>query len=125
MIIWGGGDETGPLNSGGRYNPTANTWTSIATAGAPSRRYSCSLVWTGSRMIVWGGDAGGAIYLNDGFSYNPAANTWTPINGLNGPTPRISHTSVWTGTRMVVWGEVTAGLGSFLPFLSLGVATIP
>ena len=43
-------------NTGGRYNPSTNSWTPTSTTDAPSGRYSHTAVWTGSEMIVWGGD---------------------------------------------------------------------
>jgi hypothetical protein len=61
-------------------------------------------VWTGERMIVWGGFKPPAAALGNGAAYDPATDTWTPISGLGAPSPRFFHTAVWTGTEMVVWG---------------------
>src|SRR5207247_10106440 len=55
MIVWGGDNNNVLLNTGGRYNPKANSWMTISAAGAPSGRYDHSGIWTGSEMIVWGG----------------------------------------------------------------------
>jgi hypothetical protein len=69
MIVWGG--FTGSvLNDGGRYNPAANTWTAVTTTGAPAARELHTAVWTGSGMIVWGGDKSPG-FLNDTWSYTP------------------------------------------------------
>ncbi len=54
MIVWGGYNGNA-LNDGGQYDPVANAWAATTTAGAPSGRDSHTAVWTGSRMIVWGG----------------------------------------------------------------------
>src|SRR4029079_17880968 len=43
------------LNTGGRYNPNADSWTPTSTTNAPDRRAGHTVVWTGSEMIVWGG----------------------------------------------------------------------
>src|SRR6266404_2563417 len=51
MIIWGGG----LINTGGRYNPSTDSWTAISTTNAPTGRSGHSAVWTGTQMIVWGG----------------------------------------------------------------------
>jgi len=59
-------------------------------------------VWTGSRMIVWGGSSGGV--LNTGGVYDPDTDTWTATSTTNAPTGRYDHTAVWTGSRMIVWG---------------------
>ena len=57
MIIWGG--EIYPITvdfgTGGRYNPSTDTWTRTSTIGAPAPRALHAAVWTGSEMIVWGG----------------------------------------------------------------------
>jgi N-acetylneuraminic acid mutarotase len=117
VIVWGGGDAFQTLLvSGGLYNPASDTWlpTSIGT-NVPTARYSHSIVWTGTKMIVWGGLSvhceqicnGDCCYdlFNTGARYDPATNTWTPTStGTNVPIPRYGHTAVWTGTQMVVWG---------------------
>ena len=77
-------------------------WTTTATSGAPSARFEHSAVWTGSRMIVWGGRAMSA--LGDGASYDPVMDRWTPISSTGAPSARYSHVAVWTGTRMIIWG---------------------
>ena len=74
MIIWGGNGLgggngfSGSLNTGGKYNPE-NGWTATSTTNAPSARDSHTAVWTGSRMIVWGGN------YNDGVAFPVTLNT--------------------------------------------------
>ena len=43
------------FNSGGRYNPSTDSWTATSTTDAPAARAGHTAVWTGSEMIVWGG----------------------------------------------------------------------
>ena len=43
------------LNTGGRYNPSTDSWTATSTTNAPAARAHHTAVWTGSEMIVWGG----------------------------------------------------------------------
>lgn len=106
MIIWGGNDGTNNFNTGGRYNPSTDTWAAagISTVNAPSGRYSQSAVWTGTEMIIWGGHAGNA--LNTGGRYNPATDTWNPagVASLNAPTARYFAPAFWTGSQMLIWG---------------------
>ena len=40
----------------GRMHPMTNTWTATSTTNAPLRETCHTAVWTGSEMIVWGGD---------------------------------------------------------------------
>ena len=103
MIIWGGARLSG-LNTGGIYDPVANTWEETSTGiDVPSERGSHTAVWTGTEMIVWGG-SDGTDELDDGGHYNPVTDTWTPTATTGAPTPRFWHTAVWTGDEMVVWG---------------------
>lgn len=93
-------DGVSPLNTGGRYDPTSNTWTAISTLGAPSARVGHTITWTGLEMIVWGGDISSVI----GARYRPSTNTWKTMTTTGSPSARINHTAVWTGTNVIVWG---------------------
>ena len=59
MIVWGGvGTITASdiYNTGGRYDPVANSWLPTSTnSGVPNLRQDHTAVWTGSEMIIWGG----------------------------------------------------------------------
>ncbi len=107
MIVWGGfGTLGGYENSGGRYNPVANTWqiTSTNAATVPAQRNSHTAVWTGAEMIVWGGIGSNSTNFNSGGRYNPTTDIWIATTTNNAPQRRYSHTAVWTGTDMIVWG---------------------
>jgi N-acetylneuraminic acid mutarotase len=108
MIIWGGAEDTdfGPIyfNTGGKYNPSTDTWVATSTTNAPEARGGHTAVWTGGEMLVWGG-ANASGNFNTGGIYNPNLNGWAVINTANAPTGRAGHTAVWTGTDMIVWGS--------------------
>ena len=112
MIVWGGFSCVAcvnlPLQTGARYNPGTDTWTPTATAGAPSARANHTAVWTGSKMIVWGGydDAANALFASGGV-YDPATDGWAPTNLVGAPLPTRCHSAVWTGTEMIVFGGQT------------------
>jgi N-acetylneuraminic acid mutarotase len=110
MIVWGGMNLSTHtyINTGGLYDPATDSWAAVSTVGAPSARRFHTAIWTGSRMIVWGG-FGDAGFANTGGVYDPATNTWTATSTTGAPDARMDHTSVWTGTRMVVWGGMGAG----------------
>jgi hypothetical protein len=117
MIVWGGrppGAGYPSTNTGAVYDPGADAWTDISTAGAPLGRVGPTGVWTGSRMIVWGGTSSG--YWNTGGVYDPGANSWTATTTTGAPSGRYSHTAAWTGSRMIVWG----GAGSALVTTNTG-----
>jgi hypothetical protein len=60
MIVWGGiGNDDSVTNTGGRYNPSSDTWTATSNVNVPAARYRHSVIWTGDEMIVWGGNYSG------------------------------------------------------------------
>ena len=72
------------------------------SSGVPLAQYGHTAVWTGSEMIVWGGNNGPA-YLGGG-KYNPTTDSWSSVSTTNEPVYRGGHTAVWTGTEMIIWG---------------------
>jgi N-acetylneuraminic acid mutarotase len=72
-----------------------------------SGRDRAAMVWTGSRLLVWGGaqtaGAGTPVIPPHGLTYDPRANAWSPLPQapLLG---RLSPIAVWTGRSMIVWG---------------------
>jgi len=107
MIIWGGAEVTGHIvyltNTGGRYDPVLDAWTTVSTVNAPTARWLHTAVWTGERMVVWGGD-GVEGDTNTGGRYDPATDSWLPTATTDAPSPRSAHTAIWSGSSMVVWG---------------------
>ena len=110
MIVWGGVIENpNPpfvTNTGGRYNPSTDTWTVTSTTNVPTARSLPTAVWTGSEMIVWGGFGHG--YYNSGGRYNPSTDSWIATSRTKAPLV-FNHTAVWTGSEMVIWGRNYAG----------------
>ena len=74
MIVWGGG--TG-LNTGGRYYPDIDLWVATSITNAPPSQFAYTAVWTGSEMIVWGGDGGSLS----------AGGRYCVPSGIPSPTP--------------------------------------
>ena len=104
MIVWGGEDATNAeTKTGARYNPSTDSWLPTATTRAPLGREGHTALWTGSEMIVWGGNRA-ATYLNTGGRYNPSSDSWIAATTTGAPNARGLHTAVWTGSQMVVWG---------------------
>jgi N-acetylneuraminic acid mutarotase len=136
LLVWGGGVE-GPnggihsLDDGASYDPNSDRWTPLARSPLEARSRPTG-VWTGSRLLIWGGtDLGrtlvgdttfpGDVFaipgeedeiseeaklLADGAAYDPATDEWRPM--ADAPlTPRVGHVAVWTGQEMLVWGGAT------------------
>jgi len=112
MIVWGGSSKavSSPptdyhdLNTGGIYEPVSNTWRPISTAGAPSPRDRQTALWTGSRMIIWGGDDGKENDLSTGGIYDPVTDSWEPTSNVGAPSGRDDNAGVWADAKMIVWG---------------------
>src|SRR5437899_1617564 len=126
-----------PVIAGPSGGCTDDTWTPTSLTNAPDSRSNHTAVWTGSEMIVWGGNGscvkrlnsrgrynpravwtgsemiawggGGNGVLNTGGRYNPGTDSWTATNTTNAPDGRAYHTAVWTGSDVIVWGGVGSG----------------
>lgn len=107
MMVWGGlvGGSMGSdvyTNTGALYNPATNTWDPVAVTGAPDPMGDPAMVWTGSKVIVWG-ENGGALY-------DPDVDTWTPMSNASVSESSYSiELAVWTGSEMAVVLEAWNG----------------
>jgi hypothetical protein len=102
MIVWGGfGAGPAFVNTGGQYDP-ADSWLATNTVNAPTAREEHTAIWTGSRMVVWGGGSN----TNTGGRYDPVGDSWMAggTTTTNAPSGRVFHSAIWTGSRMIVWG---------------------
>ncbi|MBU3715084.1 MAG: hypothetical protein FGM46_09085 [Ferruginibacter sp.] len=115
MIISGGASTTGATayNDGVKYDPSTDTWSSIAAA--PVKRLFSSSVWTGTDMLIFGGDSvssastpfctGRGFSSNQIYKYNLASNSWTkPTVTGTIPSARAKGVASWTGAEMLVYG---------------------
>ncbi len=115
MIVWGGfANELDPpyvpVASGAAYDPSTDTWRPTTLAHAPPPRASHVAVWTGDRMIVWGGSSGDGT-LGDGGIYDPVTDSWTPTSTAGEPESRAGHTGAWVAGRFLVWGGLLPSEG--------------
>jgi len=139
MVIFGGTNGASELNTGAIWvpkngtNPNSTTcavnngcWTATSlSTGVPSARSFAATVWTGTHMLVFGGN--GITALGDGAIWVPngATNTnnticslpggggcWTAMTATGAPAARFQANAVWTGTtgasanKMIVWGGI-------------------
>ncbi len=107
FIVWGGQGSAAALNTGAQllFNSGApqSAWQAVTTVGAPSARDGHTALWTGQKMIVWGGKNGTA-FAGDGAAYDPATDAWSALPSVNAPSARSGHNAVWTGAEMIVVG---------------------
>ena len=89
------------------FDPATGTWRKLATAPI-GPRYSPVLVWTGTKLVVWGGSERNQPGIEStGAIFDPVKNKWTRMadapHGLN------LASGVWTGTRVLVFGSLLNG----------------
>ncbi len=77
VLIWGGLSghfpTWAPPPHGEAYNPAANRWSALPASPLPGRADPVA-VWTGHKMIIWGGNIDRATttrYFTDGAAYTP------------------------------------------------------
>jgi hypothetical protein len=114
MLVWSGncdGGASGICFGGGAYAPATDTWRPMNETGEPTARRAYGAVWTGTRMLVWGGMIfvqqplpGELQCVGDGGAYDPETDAWSTISNAGAPSPRLGPVVAWTGTRMLVWG---------------------
>src|SRR5436309_4172644 len=96
MIVWGGYSGS-YLNTGGRYNPSTDSWVATSTTNAPLGRYAHTAIWTGSEMIVWGGYSGSYFYSCG--RHNHGRDTSTGTGTRNAPAARYRPTPCSAGSQ--------------------------
>ncbi len=119
MIIWGTIGDHYRDDSGGRYDPENDSWTSMPTSGfIPHFREQHTAVWDGNEMIIWGGfsrsfstgDDFSGLH-NTGGRYDPISASWRTTSLTGAPNARALHTAIWSGTEMIVWGGTETIIG--------------
>lgn len=117
FIVFGGawangGGGYGVVNFGASYDPKSNSWASLPLIGAPSARSQHTAIWTGSKMIVFGGYGEGGESLNSGAVFDPQLNAWASLALSKSPETTRGHSAIWTGSKMLVFGGYTSNVSS-------------
>jgi ankyrin repeat protein len=99
-------DDLDLLNAGYHKDRAAKTrraelWEPRATADLKGR--ACPAVWTGTDMVVFGGEGMGTSF-DDGARYCLAEDTWALLPQKGAPSSRTGHAMLWTGKEVIVWG---------------------
>lgn len=119
LFGWGGTSKLTTSGSrdvsdkGALYDPATRNWRTTSTAPIAPRSKPTT-VWTGTKVLVWGGlDESGHV-VNDGAAYDPATDTWrklpsgdAPGTGTRRPGVRPKkQAAAWTGTRLAVFTPI-------------------
>ncbi len=102
MIVWGGIDGSRRLDTGARYDPHADTWTPLPTAGAPEGGGYPAVAWAGTHLLVWS--------RGTGATWDPETNAWSPIASEPLFGVRKGFAFTWSGSKLLLWGgEIVDG----------------
>ncbi|PCJ66787.1 MAG: hypothetical protein COA58_04830 [Bacteroidetes bacterium] len=68
-----------PSNNFWEYNPSTNTWSSIASMPGSARRITSAFVYSGDAYVGCGTNSGSPVstFLNDFYVYSPGSNSWS------------------------------------------------
>ena len=120
--VWGGvGAISGTyLDTGGRYDPATDSWTTTSTTGAPEERYYHTAVWSAAAEMMIGGGYGDVSghHVTPVGDTTPATDSWIATGVTERTDVSYQHTAVWTDNEMIVWG----GYSPFNGYLNTGGA---
>ena len=64
-----------------------------------------SSVWTGEKVILWGGfDEGSDAPVKDGFIYNYFEESWETVSTEGSPSARSGHSAAFVNDKMYIFG---------------------
>ena len=111
VLFWGGWDavedQGTPTKDGFTYTPFKQEWGAIPAAPIAPRARAV-VTWTGSELLVWGGERDDDAPLSDGAAYNPTTGAWRVLS--SGPLTGSHHAgSTWTGTEWWIAAENKSG----------------
>lgn len=105
VIVWGGwGDELGGVKhaDGAAYEPATGQWRTVAPGPLEGRRNHAA-AWSGSEMLVVGGDG-----RTDGAAYDPVADSWRQLPPapfpIGGSETLDDEGRAVTDSALFVWG---------------------
>jgi len=82
------------------FDPSDDSWTPLGGPPEDETRSKPACVWTGTEVLMWGGDAGGT-----GFAWNVANQAWRAMSALEGASDVYAVDGQWTGQEAAfLWG---------------------
>jgi hypothetical protein len=103
IVLFGGTNQTGNLNSVIAYNPATNSWSSLTAMPLALQGHTATLLLDG-RVLIAGGDDGFGE-TSSSYIYDPITDTWlTTNNSLREARFGHSATLLPNGTVMITGG---------------------
>lgn len=113
VILFGGVDaDFNCLSDTWSYDPATNSWTKLATDGAPSARCGHGMAYDPhtKMIILFGGIDSQFTCYNDTWAFDPAAGTWTQLHPVgSSPSVRGRSALVYSADmdKLVLFGGAT------------------
>jgi hypothetical protein len=112
VLVAGGFNTNGVLNSAELFDPTTKTWTPASPMQIPRARHTATLLPDGSVLVVGGATdtAHPASITETAEKFDPSSGAWTQVKSMN--TKRAFHTAtlMLDGSVLVVAGGPTGTL---------------
>jgi hypothetical protein len=110
VLMWGGGCCGDDVAAGAAYTPKTDRWEQLPASPLPGRQETVG-AWTGTELVIVGGNnADGKVHA-DAAAYNPATHAWRRLPAMG--AGRMWHSAVWTGRHLLVWGGRTFHAGAW------------
>jgi hypothetical protein len=114
IVVWGGGPfgSQAAHMTGAIFKPASGNWDGpTSVVNTPSGRRKPIAVWTGTHVLIWGGEASGSPAAGGGL-FDPKLNVWTSVPTRGSPGPRTGMAWAWTGTELLIFGGRPDGIGA-------------
>jgi hypothetical protein len=113
IMLIGGVNANGVLDTSAVYDPTLNSWgancTAVTAMPTPLRSHTATLLFDGRVLVAGGNDGLGEA--NKAYIYDPGPNTWTQTHAQPLLHPRFNHTATLlpNGAVMISGGSQRFG----------------
>jgi len=108
VLVAGGENALGSLNSAEIYNPSTGRWSAAANMQQARSQHTATLLPDG-RVLVTGGFPSAGVATSGAEIYDPVSNTWSTTGGMT--YSRANHTaSLLPDGRIVVTGGTSGAL---------------
>lgn len=107
------GGSSDLAKSAGIYDLDQNVWRPINLSGSIPIMSFNQPVWTGSKVLIWGGlNTDSGQVTNEFQAYFPAEDRWQRLSGLNAPAVRRGAHCIWTGSKFIILGGFDPSSGA-------------
>jgi hypothetical protein len=111
VLVCGGSNSSGALNTAELYNPATDTWTPTATTMNSKRFNHIAILLSTNKVLIAGGNDG-SVDLASSEIYDPVLDTFTLTGPMNNARQLARGVTLLDNTVLVVGGGVSPTLKS-------------